>query len=60
MNRQVNLSTPAWMTVSAWDDPVVDALGHGPGSPYIEEIWLGALGPDDDLGLAPLRPHRSH
>ena len=39
MNRQVNLSTPAWMTVSAWDDPVVDALGHGPGSPYIEEIW---------------------
>ena len=45
MNRQVNLPTPAFMVVAALDDPVTDSLGHRPGSPYIEDVWLGALGP---------------
>ena len=43
MNRQVNLPTPAWMTVSVWDAPVVDALGQGPGGAYIQETrrkWI--------------------
>ena len=45
MNRQVNLPTPAFMVVTALDDRVTDSLGHRPGSPYVEEVWLGVLGP---------------
>ena len=45
MSRQVNLSTSALMTVTAWEDPIVEALGHRPGSAYIEDVWLGVLGP---------------
>ena len=45
MNRQVNLPTPALLVVTALDDPVTDSLGHRPGSPYVEDVWLGVLGP---------------
>ncbi len=45
MNRQANLPTPAFMVVTALDDPVTDSLGHRPGSPYVDDVWLGALGP---------------
>ena len=45
MNRQVNLATPAFMVVTALDDRVTDSLGHRPGSPYVEDVWLGVLGP---------------
>jgi hypothetical protein len=45
VNRQVNLTTPALMVVTALDDPVTDSLGHRPGSAYVEDVWLGALGP---------------
>ena len=45
MSRQVNLPTPALMSVTVWEDPVVEALGHRPGSAYIEDVWLGVLGP---------------
>jgi hypothetical protein len=33
------------IVVVAWEDPIVEALGHGPGSPYIEYVWAGILGP---------------
>lgn len=31
--------------VTAWSDPVIDALGLDPRSPYVEQFWLGILGP---------------
>ena len=40
---------PAEIVVVAWDDPVVEALGHWPGDPYVEECWLGILGPSTTL-----------
>ncbi len=36
---------PEALRVSAWDDPVVDNLGHDPRSLYVERYWLGVLGP---------------
>ena len=36
---------PANLTVVAWPDPTVEARGHKPGSPYVEAVWLGILGP---------------
>ena len=33
------------MTVVPWPDPVIDAVGHHPCSPYVENFWLGVLGP---------------
>ena len=33
------------LTVLAWPDQVIDALGHHPCSPYVEQFWLGVLGP---------------
>lgn len=33
------------LRVTAWHDPVVEALGHDPRSPYVERFWLGLLGP---------------
>ena len=41
--------TPTFPTdqlrVEAWDDPLVDRLGHAPRSTYTEHNWLGILGP---------------
>ncbi len=31
--------------VTAWDDPLVEQLGHDPRSPYVEQFWLPVLGP---------------
>ncbi|MFT5204144.1 MAG: hypothetical protein ACI9C1_003551 [Candidatus Aldehydirespiratoraceae bacterium] len=31
--------------ISTWDDPLVDAQGHDPRSSYVEQFWLGILGP---------------
>jgi len=31
--------------VSAWADPVLDRVGHDPRSAYVEQFWLGILGP---------------
>jgi len=31
--------------VSVWTDPLVDKLGHDPRSIYVEQFWLGILGP---------------
>ena len=33
------------LTITAWLDPVVDALGYDPRSSYVETYWLGILGP---------------
>ena len=42
---QVNRPTPLRLTVVAWRDQVIEAHGHRPGSPYVEQVWLGVLGP---------------
>jgi hypothetical protein len=33
------------LSVVPWTDPVIDALGHDPRSPYVETYWLAVLGP---------------
>lgn len=55
MNRpQTSQPTPASLTVIAWPDPVVEADGHRPGSPYVEAVWLGVLGPSTTWAWARL------
>lgn len=31
--------------LTAWSDPLIDRLGHDPRSAYVEQFWLGILGP---------------
>lgn len=33
------------LTIHPWPDTVIDSLGHHPCSPYVENFWLGVLGP---------------
>jgi hypothetical protein len=33
------------ITVVPWPDAVIDAVGHHPCSPYVENFWLPVLGP---------------
>jgi hypothetical protein len=33
------------LTVRPWPDEVIDSLGFDPRSPYVEQFWLGILGP---------------
>src|SRR4051812_33578658 len=33
------------LLIKPWPDPVIDRLGHDPRSPYVEQFWLGVLGP---------------
>lgn len=42
---QPHQPTPPQLAVIAWPDPAVQAVGHRPGSAYIEGVWLGVLGP---------------
>src|SRR5690606_28694619 len=35
--------------ISVWHDPVVDAVGHDPRSPYVERFWTALLGPSTTL-----------
>lgn len=37
--------TAGRLNVAAWPDPQIDATGYPPGSPYIDLVWLGILGP---------------
>ncbi len=37
--------------IRAWEDPVIDRLGHDPRSFYAERFWLGVLGPTTMLLL---------
>ena len=38
-------SPPATLMIRPWPDGVIDALGHDPRSSYVEQFWLGILGP---------------
>ncbi len=33
------------LAVRPWPDPVIDQVGHDPRSAYVEQFWLGILGP---------------
>lgn len=33
------------LAVRPWRDPVIDRVGHDPRSAYVEQFWLGILGP---------------
>jgi hypothetical protein len=44
----IAFSSPT-IVVLPWDDPVVAAVGHDPRSPYVEQFWLGVLGPSTTL-----------
>ena len=33
------------LQIRPWPDPVIDTVGHDPRSHYVEEFWLGILGP---------------
>jgi hypothetical protein len=33
------------LTIHPWIDPLVDDVGHDPRSCYVEQFWLGILGP---------------
>lgn len=43
----INTTTADSTTVAltAWIDPTVEAIGHDPRSRYVENYWLGVLGP---------------
>ena len=44
--HQANLDTPPTLVVVPWPDPVVEAHGHRPGSPYIHATrskWIFEL-----------------
>jgi hypothetical protein len=45
MSRQANLPTPERMQVIALHNAAVEAGGHRPGSPYIEQVYVSHLGP---------------
>lgn len=34
-----------FLTIHPWPDTVIDSLGHHPCSSYVENFWLGVLGP---------------
>ncbi len=36
---------PDLLTVLPWDEPDIDGTGHDPRSTYVEDYWLGILGP---------------
>ena len=38
-------NVPAHATIRPWIDPVVDEHGHDPRSSYVEQFWLGVIGP---------------
>jgi hypothetical protein len=44
MRAALELPTDA-IHVRPWPDPVIDAVGLDPRSPYVERFWLGILGP---------------
>jgi hypothetical protein len=36
---------PASLRIEVWPDPVIDQVGYAVASPYVEQFWLGLLGP---------------
>jgi hypothetical protein len=45
MHVSDDLFATATLTITPWADPVIDGLGHDPRSAYVEQFWLGILGP---------------
>jgi hypothetical protein len=45
MRPAPDLVPVATLTVLPWADPLIDSLGHHPCSSYVENFWLGVLGP---------------
>jgi hypothetical protein len=43
------METPPTLTLVPIPDSLVERLGHRPGSPYVELVWLGVLGPSATL-----------
>jgi hypothetical protein len=41
----VEPAEPERLTIQPWPDPVIDQVGHDPRSAYVEQFWLGVLGP---------------
>jgi hypothetical protein len=62
---QIAVETPVLLEIVPWSDPVVETLGHRPGTAYIEAVWLGILGPTTTFAwmrlarLAAVRPSAS-
>ena len=46
--------TPQTLTVRPWPDSVLDQVGHDPRSSYVEQFWLGVLGPSSVVFLRKL------
>lgn len=40
---------PERLVVEAWEDAVVERLGFDPRGPYLEQVWLGRIGPASTL-----------
>ena len=47
--QQFPTGSPPTLNVVPWPDPIIDTQGHRPGSPYLEAVWLGILGPSTTL-----------
>jgi hypothetical protein len=47
--QQFPTGSPPTLNVVPWPDPIIDTHGHRPGSPYVEAVWLGILGPSTTL-----------
>jgi hypothetical protein len=45
MHVSDDLFPTASFMITPWSDPVIDGLGHDPRSAYVEQFWLGILGP---------------
>ena len=44
MQRQLCFA-PEVLHIRPWPDDVIDHMGHDPRSAYVEDYWLGLLGP---------------
>jgi hypothetical protein len=45
MPTALALPTTDSLHIKPWPDPVIDRVGHDPRSAYVEQFWLGILGP---------------
>ena len=48
------------LQVRPWSDDVVDELGFDPRSSYVEDYWLGILGPSSTPKIPIASPFLSH
>lgn len=51
---------PAQLSVVAWPDPIVEALGFPPDHPYSELVWTSTLGPSAVLAWRQLARTLAH